>query len=415
MANGGKRALTEWRTSLYGDLLPRRTLFKVYAKAGEEIALGSSGVGVGLGGIAVWTPGHITAPLTVALPAPDFLCSTEPGHRPADHHGHRSWPGRYRPSGGYTPCIFTPATTGVYDVAFYGPAGPKATPTEAPAPSTHRSSTRPRPAASRCGTSRCGPPPTPAPPSADECSPTTSRRSPAATARPTGCNSTLWAVTQRRLPVPDRPARPRSQRVHPVRQHGRLPEPGRGDAAVSRPLCRHQPADEHRGRGRALAAHGPALLRLARPGPAVDHCSDTSRAHRQLITFQGTAGHRGRRAGKRVRHRRQHRVRREHRWRRPRCHRAQPGRAAAARAPTSTPRCPRTDRWSVSWRPASRTSPGTGRTTAVSTCRYRGRGTVARATASAPRSTRVSTTSRCSTPRTASWAGRPLPCSTRRG
>ena len=67
-SNGGKRALTEWRTSLYGNLLPRRTLFKVYAKAGEEIALGSSGAGVGSGDIVLWVPGHITAPLTVALP-----------------------------------------------------------------------------------------------------------------------------------------------------------------------------------------------------------------------------------------------------------------------------------------------------------------------------------------------------------
>ena len=67
--------MTEWRTSLYGNLLPRRTLFQVYAKAGEEIALGSSGVGVGTGDIVVWTPGQITAPLTVALPAPAFTCS----------------------------------------------------------------------------------------------------------------------------------------------------------------------------------------------------------------------------------------------------------------------------------------------------------------------------------------------------
>ena len=79
-ANGGKRALTEWRTSLYGNLLPRRTLFKVYAKAGEEIALGSSGVGVGSGDIVVWTPGQITSPLTVALPTPAFTCSSsQPG------------------------------------------------------------------------------------------------------------------------------------------------------------------------------------------------------------------------------------------------------------------------------------------------------------------------------------------------
>ena len=122
-ANGGRRALTEWRTSLYGNLLPRRTLFQVYAKAGEEIALGSSGVGVGTGDIVVWTPGQITAPLTVALPAPAFTCSvSQPGTgaltTPAQEAA-----GPLPASGGYTPCIYTPASTGVYDVAFYGPAG----------------------------------------------------------------------------------------------------------------------------------------------------------------------------------------------------------------------------------------------------------------------------------------------------
>ena len=61
-ANGGKRALTEWRTSLYGSLLPRRTLFRVYLEVGEEIALGSSGVGVGSGDIVGLDPrpDHLT-------------------------------------------------------------------------------------------------------------------------------------------------------------------------------------------------------------------------------------------------------------------------------------------------------------------------------------------------------------------
>ena len=122
-ANGGKRALTEWRTSLYGNLLPRRTLFQVYAKAGEEMALGSSGVGVGTGDIVVWTPGQITAPLTVVLPAPAFTCSvSQPGTgaltTPAQEAA-----GPLPASGGYTPCLYTPAATGVYDVAFYGPDG----------------------------------------------------------------------------------------------------------------------------------------------------------------------------------------------------------------------------------------------------------------------------------------------------
>ncbi len=61
-ANGGKRALTEWRTSLYGNLLPRRTLFKVFAQAGEEIALGSSGVGSEPGTSSCGHPGRSAHP-----------------------------------------------------------------------------------------------------------------------------------------------------------------------------------------------------------------------------------------------------------------------------------------------------------------------------------------------------------------
>ena len=122
-ANGGKRALTGWRTSLYGNLLPRRTLFNVYAQAGEEIALGSSGVGVGLGDIVVWTPGQITAPLTVALPAPAFTCSSaQPGAGALTTRA-QEVAGPLPAAGGYTPCIYTPAVTGIYNVAFYGPAG----------------------------------------------------------------------------------------------------------------------------------------------------------------------------------------------------------------------------------------------------------------------------------------------------
>ncbi len=122
-ANGGKRALTEWRTSLYGNLLPRRTLFKVYANAGEEIALGSSGVGVGSGDIVVWTPGQITSPLTVALPIPAFTCSSSQPGLGAMTTRAQEVAGPTPAAGGYTPCIYTPATSGVYDVAFYGPAG----------------------------------------------------------------------------------------------------------------------------------------------------------------------------------------------------------------------------------------------------------------------------------------------------
>ena len=185
-ANGGKRALTEWRTSLYGNLLPRRTLFKVYAKAGEEIALGSSGVGVGAGDIVVWTPGQITAPLTVALPAPDFTCSASQPGLGAMTTRAQEVAGPTPAAGGYTPCIYTAATTGIYNVAFYGPVGrQQATSTGPPAPSPRRPSMRPRPAASRCGTSRCAASRTRARRSTAGSSPTTSPRSPAATARGT--------------------------------------------------------------------------------------------------------------------------------------------------------------------------------------------------------------------------------------
>ena len=122
-SNGGKRALTEWRTSLYGNLLPRRTLFKVYATVGEELALGSSGVGVGSGDIVIWTPGQITSPLTVALPSPDFTCSSSQPGLGAMTTRAQEVAGPAPAAGGYTPCIYTVATTGVYDVAFYGPSG----------------------------------------------------------------------------------------------------------------------------------------------------------------------------------------------------------------------------------------------------------------------------------------------------
>ena len=123
-ANGGKRALTEWRTSLYGGLLPRRTLFKVYAVAGEEIAMGSSAVGVGAGDIVLWTPGQITAPLTVLLPVPAFSCKTaQPANGVLDTRA-KEIAGPTPAVGGYVPCTYTAGSTGVYNVAFYGPSGP---------------------------------------------------------------------------------------------------------------------------------------------------------------------------------------------------------------------------------------------------------------------------------------------------
>ena len=86
--------------------------------------------------------------------------------------------------------------------------------------------------------------------------------------------------------------------------------------------------------------------------------------------------------------------------------------SAGAPAPPSTPRCPAIDRSSGSSRQASRTSPGTARTTAAPSCRHRGRGMAGRVTASVPPCARASSTFPCSMPRTACSVGRPSPCST---
>jgi hypothetical protein len=118
-----QRPLTEWRTSLYGNLLPRRTLLKVYANAGEIINLGSSALGVGSGDIVVWTPGTITDPLNVTLPTPAFNCASVSTTNGRMTTRAQELAGPLPNIGGFTPCTYTAATTGVYNVAFYGPLG----------------------------------------------------------------------------------------------------------------------------------------------------------------------------------------------------------------------------------------------------------------------------------------------------
>ena len=70
----GSRANIEWRAAsdgLYGGILTRRALFKVYVKAGETILLGSSAVGVGSGDILLYNPGQVTGPVGQEnIPAP---------------------------------------------------------------------------------------------------------------------------------------------------------------------------------------------------------------------------------------------------------------------------------------------------------------------------------------------------------
>ncbi|HOU15573.1 MAG TPA: PKD domain-containing protein [Anaerolineae bacterium] len=129
--NGGKRALTEWRTNTTAGLY-RRTFFRVYAKAGEKILMGSSAMGVGSGDIVLYSEAQISSsqidPTTLNSITPQFKCSTyrgQPGNAGAGALDTRAkeLAGPQPATGGYKPCIYTALSTGVYWVAMYGPDG----------------------------------------------------------------------------------------------------------------------------------------------------------------------------------------------------------------------------------------------------------------------------------------------------
>ena len=85
-AGGSCRANIEWRNNSYGPpgggAILRRTLFSVFAHAGEVIETGSSAVGVGSGDILIWNPGVVTDTQAATLPAVTpgtngFTCSNQ--------------------------------------------------------------------------------------------------------------------------------------------------------------------------------------------------------------------------------------------------------------------------------------------------------------------------------------------------
>ncbi|HWJ84814.1 MAG TPA: hypothetical protein VNR62_05255, partial [Cellulomonas sp.] len=136
------RPAIEWRTSSYGPAaagevrVNRRTLFTVFAKAGERILLGSSSVGRLAGDAVVWAPGQIAdSDLTsISLPAPAYSCVAQRAlagsaasmgqisTRTQELAGARSVDGSAN-AAGYVPCYYDVTTTGLHRVAFYGTAG----------------------------------------------------------------------------------------------------------------------------------------------------------------------------------------------------------------------------------------------------------------------------------------------------
>lgn len=117
VGNGGHRPYTEWRTDSTGGIV-RRTLLKVYARAGEVVNLGSSAIGVGSGNALLFSP---TANVDTATPL--LNCRTQqPGKGVMSTQSQESV-GALPAIGGYDPCVFTASSDGVYQVTFYGPDG----------------------------------------------------------------------------------------------------------------------------------------------------------------------------------------------------------------------------------------------------------------------------------------------------
>lgn len=133
----GNRANTEWRTGSYGNgALTRRTLIKAYMTAGQVLMLGSSAIGQGASDIRVYDPGTVVGAIgTEAIPAvANFSCNTQrlAGGAPAlqgmitsraeELAGPDTIPvGGV--AGGYVPCHFSAPVSGIYSIAFIGPAG----------------------------------------------------------------------------------------------------------------------------------------------------------------------------------------------------------------------------------------------------------------------------------------------------
>jgi hypothetical protein len=141
---GASRANTEWRDNIYGSIVKRRTLLKVFAKQGEYILMGSTAVGVGQGDIWVYHPNQVTGQIgNESIPNnptnpgsannANFKCTSQAGRgaitsRTQELAGARSInpitpPSTFGNPTGYIPCYYQAPVTGIYDVIVIGPSG----------------------------------------------------------------------------------------------------------------------------------------------------------------------------------------------------------------------------------------------------------------------------------------------------
>ena len=112
IANGGYRPYLEWSGQQTAGI-QRRSLLYVYVRAGEEVSLGSS------------VPVSFTNPQDIIYRSPagtqNGSCDVQAGGFGLIDTLAKEAAGPLPNPGGYTPCTFVAAETGVYEVEFHGP------------------------------------------------------------------------------------------------------------------------------------------------------------------------------------------------------------------------------------------------------------------------------------------------------
>ena len=125
-ASGGTgRFSLEFTTSNFFTPFAYRTILFAYVEAGEEIALGSSGIPAGgTGNIYVFPVGHQVSGGIGVVPnfSPALLnCVSDQAGTGSLTTRAQEIAGPSPAAGGYTPCVFTPPVSGIYPIVFTGP------------------------------------------------------------------------------------------------------------------------------------------------------------------------------------------------------------------------------------------------------------------------------------------------------